>query len=84
MKTIEMAEATAPLSQYAQEVDHGSLILTIEGRPVAALVSVENADLETMALSTHPEFIELVQRSRKRQKAEGGVPSAEMRGRLGL
>ena len=84
MKTIEMSEATAPLAEYAQEVGKEPLILTVDGRPVAALVPIENADLETVTLSAHPEFLALIERSRARQRAEGGVSGEEMRRRLGL
>jgi len=54
------------------------------GKPVAAVVPIENADLETVTLSTHPQFLALIERSRSRQKAEGGISSAEMRRRLGV
>jgi prevent-host-death family protein len=83
MKTLEMAKATAPLAEYARDVSREPVILTVRGKPVAALVSVENADLETITLSTHPQFIALIERSRARQRAEGGISSEEMRRRLG-
>ena len=84
MKTLEMAKATAPLADYARKVRKEPVIVTRNGKPVAALVSVENADLETVALSVEPQFLALIERSRARQKAEGGIPSPEMRQRLGL
>jgi len=84
MKTLEVAKATAPLAEYAQEVNKEPVILTVGGKPVAALVSIENADLETVTLSTHPSFLALIERARVRQKTEGGISSAEMRRRLGL
>ncbi len=84
MKTLEMVEATAPLAEYVRDVRKEPVILTIGGRPVAALVPIENADLETVTLSTHPQFFALIERSRARQKAEGGISSTEMRRRLGL
>lgn len=84
MKILEMAKATAPLAEYAQDVSKGPVILTVDGRPVAALVPIENADLETVTLSTHPRFIALIERSRVRQKSEGGISSEKMRIRLGL
>ncbi len=79
-----MAKATAPLADYARDVRSEPVILTVRGKPVAALVSIENADSETVALSTNSQFLELIERSRARRKAEGGVSSAEMRRRLGL
>lgn len=84
MKTLEMAKATAPLAEYARDVSQEPVILTVSGRPVAALVPIENADLETVTLSTHPQFLALIERSRARQRSEGGISSAEMRRRLGV
>ena len=84
MKTVEMAKAKSPLADYAHDVRNEPLILTVDGRPVAALVSIENADLETVALSTNPKFLALIKHARTRQKAEGGITSAQMRRRLGL
>lgn len=84
MKTLEMKEASAPLSEYAREVKEEPLILTVGGKPVAALVPLENADLETATLSTHPKFLALIERSRAQQKKEGGIPGTEIRRRLKL
>ena len=84
MKTIEISQATAPLAEYAQTVDKETLILTINGEPVAALVSIHDVDLETIKLSTDPRFLSLIEQSRTRQQQEGGLSSAEMRRRLGL
>jgi prevent-host-death family protein len=84
MKKVEMAKATASLADYAREVDKEPVIVTVKGKPTAALVSIENADLETISLSTNSQFIALIERSRARQKAEGGISGAEMRRRLGL
>ena len=84
MKTLEMAEATAPLAEYAQDISKEPVILTVGGKPVAALVPIENADLETVTLSTHPQFLALIERSRTRQKAEDGISARELRRRLGL
>lgn len=84
MKILEMESATGPLADYARDAGEEPIILTEDGKPVAALVPIENADLETVALSTNPQFLDLIARSRARQAAEGGVSSAEVRRRLGL
>ena len=83
MKKLDMAQATAPLAEYARLIMEEPLVLTIAGKPVAALVRIENADLETVTLSTHPDFLALIERSRTRQEVEGGIPSADLRRRLG-
>lgn len=84
MKTIEMANATAPLLEYANELREEPLLLTRDGKPVAALVPIEDADLETIAVSTDPRFLSVIERSRARQEKEGGISGEEMRRRLGL
>jgi prevent-host-death family protein len=82
MKTIELSEANGPLADYVRGVATEPLVLTVDGSPVAALISVEHADLETISLSTNPRFIALIERSRARQKIEGGISTEEMRQRL--
>lgn len=84
MKTLEMSKATATLADYVRDVNREPLIVTSDGKPLAVLVSVKNADLETVKLSTHPQFIALIERSRTRHKSEGGISSQEMRRRLNL
>jgi prevent-host-death family protein len=82
MKTIEFAEATLPLSDYTKKVKKEPFIITKEGKPVAVLVSIANADIETVSLSSNPKFIALIERSRAKQKAGGGISAEEMRRRL--
>jgi len=84
MKTLEMTKATAPLVEYAQAVGEGPVILTVNGRPVVALISIEGMDWETVTLSAHPQFLALIEQSRARHEAEGGISGVEMRRRLGL
>jgi antitoxin (DNA-binding transcriptional repressor) of toxin-antitoxin stability system len=82
MKTVELSKATLPLSDYTKGIKKEPVIITKEGRPVAALVSIPNADIEMVSLSNNPRFIALIERSRARQKSEGGISSEEMRRRL--
>ena len=82
MKTIEIDKATASLAEYARRVGKSPVILTDAGKPVAALISLKNADWETLALSSDPKFAAIIERSRARHKSEGGVSAAEMRRRL--
>jgi len=69
MKAIEISEASNPLSDYANELDEGTIVLTSNQKPIAALVSLENADQESLALSTNPEFIKIIGTARKEFKA---------------
>ncbi len=82
MKTVKVSKATLPLSDYTKEVKKEPVIITKGGKPVAVLVSIPNADVETASLSNNSKFVALIERSRARQKSEGGIPSEEMRRRL--
>ena len=82
MKVVEKDKATATLAAYTEEIGNDPVVVTDQGKPVAVLVPIENADLETVALSTNRQFIELIERSRARVRAVGGIPSDEMRRRL--
>ena len=57
MKVLEKADATAPLAEYTADLDKEPIVTTSSGEPIAALVSLGNIDLETVSLSTNPEFL---------------------------
>ena len=82
MKTLEIENATASLADYVRNKE--PVIVSRKGKPVAALVPIENADWETTSLSTDPRFLALIQHSRIRQEKEGGLSSVEMRNRVGV
>jgi hypothetical protein len=77
MKKLDLTEAIAPFAAYVKNFDDG-LIITFRGVSLAALVPLDNVDYETVALSTDPGFIELLERSRKRLREEGGIPLEEI------
>lgn len=84
MKTLEMKEATGELASYAEQVRSEPVVVTDHGKPVMALMPIENADLETVTLSTDPRFIALIERSRALYKPGTGIPIEEIRRKYGL
>ena len=82
MKTIDISEATSPLADYVRGAREEPLVITDNGAPTAVILPLADADLETVALSTNPEFIALIERSRDRARVEGGISAAEMRRRV--
>lgn len=84
MKIIEIEEIQAMLTEYASNLTQEPIIITSNGQPIAALVTLESIDIETISLSTNPKFIELIERLRSKRGIESGVSSTEMRRRLGL
>jgi prevent-host-death family protein len=82
MKTVDIAEATSPLADYIPGVRTEPLIITDHGTPTAVVLPLDNADLETIALSTNPAFLALIERSRSRARGEGEISAEEMRRRV--
>jgi antitoxin (DNA-binding transcriptional repressor) of toxin-antitoxin stability system len=71
------------LAEYTANIASGPVVVTNLGHPVAVLVAIDDADLETIAVGTNPELLDLIERSRARVRAEGGISSEEMRRRFG-
>jgi PHD/YefM family antitoxin component YafN of YafNO toxin-antitoxin module len=76
MKTIKLASASRSLADYAKELDDQIVVVTDRNKPVAAVVPLKNVDRESLSLSSHPEFLEIVAQSR-RQFAAGKTMSLE-------
>ena len=64
MKTIKLSDASRPLAEYARELDAEIMVLTDGSRPVAAIVPLKGVDQESLALSAHPEFLDIIALSR--------------------
>lgn len=57
MKKVTLTKASRPLAQYATELADEILVVMDGNRPLAGLVPLKNIDRESLALSTHPEFM---------------------------
>jgi hypothetical protein len=57
------------------------VIITVNGKPIAALVAIANAARETVSLRTNPACLALIGRSRARHQHEGGLSGGERRRR---
>jgi PHD/YefM family antitoxin component YafN of YafNO toxin-antitoxin module len=79
MKTIKLASASRSLADYAKELDDQIVVVTDRNKPVAAVVPLKNVDRESLALSSHPEFLEIVAKSRRQFAAGKTLSLEEMR-----
>ncbi len=64
MKRLKVSSARRPLADYVADLRDETVLLTEGNRAVAAIVPLKNVDRESLALSQHPEFLELIARSR--------------------
>jgi antitoxin (DNA-binding transcriptional repressor) of toxin-antitoxin stability system len=83
VKTVEMVDATASLSDYAREARKQALVVTEKGKPVLALMPLPpGTDLENLLVTTHHTFQAIMQRSGRRYRLEGGLSTDQVRRRL--
>ena len=74
MKIAPVAEIKARLSSYLEQVRNGPIIITKNGRPVAALVAItDEDDLERLVMAHTPRLRQLLDQAAERIKHDGGV-----------
>lgn len=79
---VSLAKASDSLAKYAAELKDEIVVVTKGRRAVAALVPLANVDRESLALSAHPEFLDLVSRARTEIASGRGISLEEMRRRV--
>ena len=85
MRTVELEKATAPLADYARRARKEGVVVTLRGKPLATVQAVpEGADWESLAVGMHPKFIEIMDRSRRAHREQGGISPDQMRRHFGI
>jgi len=85
VKTVELAQATESLSEYARRARLEAVVITLRGKPMATLMPVPpGADWESLAIGTHPKFLAIMERSRRAHRAQGGLSPEEVRRHFGI
>ena len=80
MKIETIREVKTRFSRYVRELPKsGSVLITKNGRPCAALMPVtEDTDLEALALSQNKRFWKLIDSAIERRKKKGFVDLSEL------
>lgn len=82
MKKLKLSSAVRPLADYVADFRDETVVLTEGNRAVAAIVPLKNVDRESLALSHHTEFLELIARSRAEFAAGRTISLDEMKRRV--
>lgn len=82
MKSINIQDASAALSKYASELKNDIVVITRGRKAVAALVPLTNVDRESLALSGHPEFLELIGTGRAQIAAGKKLSLAQIKAKV--
>jgi hypothetical protein len=64
-KQIELSTATKSLAEYTSEFSEDNVILTLNGKAIAAVFSLKNIDDESLSLSLNSDFISIIEKARK-------------------
>ena len=82
MKRLKLSSAVRSLADYVTDFADETVLVTQGRRAVAALVPLKNVDRESLALSQHPEFLELIGRARAEFAAGRTISLDEMKHRV--
>ena len=82
MKRLKLSSAVRSLADYVTDFADETVLVTQGRRAVAALVPLKNVDRESLALSQHPEFLELIGRARAEFAAGRTISLDEMKDRV--
>ena len=83
MRTVDISQAADSLPEYGRRKRGETWVLTRRGRPVAAVVPLDDEDYFSMRLASDPRFIATIERARTRYAATGGLSLAQIRRKHG-
>ena len=69
MKAMKLPKEIESFLDVAETTGEETLVFTRKKRPVAALVSLRKVDRESLALSTNPQFLRMIETARKEVRA---------------
>ena len=84
MKVVPIETVGLSLTGLAEMAKQGPVILTRKGKPLASVKDLSGCDWESVSLANNPQFIALIEKSRRAYREKGGIPINELRKRLGL
>ena len=84
MKTIQMPKELQPLLKFAEASEQDTVVFTDKRRPVAALVSLRKVDRESLALSTNPQFLRIIETARNEIRAGRTISLESLERKFGI
>ena len=84
MRNIELAQANETLGQSVRDLAGEPLVVTEAGVPIAALVPIDEFDLESLSLANNPRFLAIIEEARAQCRQGLGLSTEDVRRELGL
>jgi hypothetical protein len=82
MKKIDIVQATNSIEQYTRELGAEPLVLTEGGQAIAALLPINDEDLESITLYLSPKFQAMIERAREEHRNGASIPADDVRREL--
>ncbi len=78
MKIASVADVKAKFSAYVKASDKGPIVITRNGKAVAAIISLtEDEDVERLMLGYSPKLRAILSAARQRVRSGQGIPHGE-------
>jgi antitoxin (DNA-binding transcriptional repressor) of toxin-antitoxin stability system len=84
MRNIEVTQANDSLGQSVRHLAGEPLVVTEDGVPIAALIPIDELDLEALALGENPRLMAILEEARAQCRQGQGLTSEAVRRELGL
>jgi hypothetical protein len=84
MKVVPVEKTDLTLPELAEMAKAGPVILTRKGEPLAAIKDLSGSDWESVSLANNPQFLALIEESRRSYREEGSIGIDALRKELGL
>jgi antitoxin (DNA-binding transcriptional repressor) of toxin-antitoxin stability system len=84
MRNVEATQANESLGQSARNLAGEPIVVTEDGVPIAALMPIDELDLESVALGNNPRFMAILEEARAQCQQGLGLSSETVRRELGL
>jgi PHD/YefM family antitoxin component YafN of YafNO toxin-antitoxin module len=84
MKLVALEEGALTLAELADLAKEQPVVLTRRGKPVAVVSDLSGSDLEAVALANNPQFLALIEASRRSYREQGGTSLEDLRKELSL
>jgi hypothetical protein len=81
---VELEKTTLTVPDLAELAKKGPVILTRNGKPLAAVKDLSGSDWESISLANNPRFLALIEESRRSYREHGGIGIEEIRRELEL
>ncbi len=84
MENIELAQSKEALGQSVRNLAGEPLVVTEAGVPIAALMPIDELELESLAPGSHLRFLAIFEIARTQCRQGLGLSTADVRRELGL